>query len=93
MVDCLLLLLMGDIIGGLTCPFTNMIEFYFYAIMLAALEISIAVKYDNILAPSTLGLFLSILMIALVPPEVRLIPLFIFLVNGGIVMYSMFIRD
>lgn len=93
MVDCLLLLLLGDIIGGLTCPFTNMIELYFYAIMLAALEISIAIKYDNILAPSTLGLFVSVLMIALLPGEAYIIPIFIFLVNGGIVLYSMYIRD
>lgn len=93
MVDCLLLLLTGDIIGGLICPFTNMIELYFYAVMLAALEISIAIKYDNLLAPSTLGLFVGVLMIALIPPEAYIIPLFIFLVNGGTVLYSIFIRD
>jgi hypothetical protein len=93
MVDCLQLLLTGDILTGITCPFTNVIGLYFFAIMLAATEISIAIRYDNIMAPSVLGLFAGVLMIATLPPEAYIIPLFIFIVNGGTVLYSMYIRD
>ena len=55
MADCLLLLLQGSIITGITCTWTNIIGLWFYAIMLAAIEISIFIKYDNILAPSIMG--------------------------------------
>ena len=93
MADCLLTILTGDVIGGIICTWTDVIGLYFYAVMLMAIEIGIAIKYDNLLAPSVFGFFVGILMMGLIPPEAWMIPLFIMILNGAAVVYAMFIRD
>ena len=93
MVDCLLLILTGDVLTGITCTWTNIIGLYFFAIMLGAVEISLAVKYDNITGPATFGMFIGILMLGSLPPIAWTLPLFIFILNAGAVMYSVFFRD
>ena len=93
MVDCMLLLLTGDVITGLTCTWTNLIDIYFYALVIAVFEIFIVVKYDNILAASLFGMVNGLLMIGLLPTAIWSLPVFIFLVNGGVVLYSLVTRE
>jgi hypothetical protein len=93
MADCLLLLLQTDILGGIICTFTNLIGGWFYVVVLAALEIGILIKYDNVLAPSLLGMFLSILMISQMPALGMWVHIVIFVVNLAGLLYGLFIRE
>lgn len=88
MADCLTLLLQGSVLTGLTCTWTNIIGFWFYALVLAAFEVSIAIKFENITAPAVIGLFISILMINYFPPEVKLLPILIFIINAAAIIYK-----
>jgi hypothetical protein len=60
--------------------------------MLAALEIAIYLKYDNIQAPAIMGSFVGILLVYYIPPAMSMIPLFILIVNIGVVIYSIATR-
>jgi len=94
MADCLTLLLQGDILTGITCPFTNVIGLYFYAIMIMTFEVVLILKYDEISVPATVGIFYGFLMLALLPPEAWRIPLGILVFNLAVVLYSMYrMRD
>lgn len=88
MADCLTLILQGDILTAITCTWTNLIGLSFYAIMLAALEIAIYLKYDNIQAPAIMGSFIGILMVYYIPPAISMIPLGILIMNIAVVIYS-----
>lgn len=93
MVDCMMLLLQGNILGGITCTWTNVIGLWFYALMLASLEITIFIKYDNLLAPTIMGTFAGILMISFLPPVAWGIPITILIINVAAVIYSTFTRE
>ena len=94
MADCMTLLLTSNIITGITCVWTNVLpNGWFYAIMLATLEIVIFLKYDNILAPSLLGLFVGVLMIAYLPIAAWAVPLGIIIVNTAAMLYTVLERD
>ena len=91
--NCLLLLLTGNILTGLTCTFTNVIGVWFYAIMIAIFEISIAIRYGNVLAPAVIGVVSSILMISQLPPYAQWIPVAVLIVNIAAILYLMFVRE
>lgn len=94
MADCLTLLLNGDILTGITCTWTNVIGLWFYAIMLAAFEVSIFIKYENSAAPSFFGVFIGMLMLALLPAEAWTIPIGILIFNTAVVIYNVLrLRD
>jgi len=63
MIDCMTLLLQGDILTALTCPFTNQIGLWFFALMVAAAGIGMYIRYDNVKAPVILSAFSGILLI------------------------------
>ena len=93
MVDCLLLLLETDILTGLACPFTNVAGGYFYALMLIAFEVILAIKYENLIVPASIGVILSTLMITLLPVYVPWITMLILVVNFAVVLYLMYVRE
>lgn len=91
--DCLALLTNGDIFTGIACPFTNIFpDGWFYAIMILILEISIFLKYDNMIAPSIFGVFIGSLMIPFMPPSVTIVPILIIVVNFAAVLYAVAFR-
>ena len=90
MADCLTLLLTGNILTGITCTWTNVIGLWFYAIMLMTLEVVLFIKTDNIIGPAMLGVMVGILMIAILPPVMAIIPTIILGVNLAVVMYKLF---
>ncbi len=91
--DCLALLTDGEIWTGLVCPFTNLMpDGWFYLLMIFALEMVIMVKYDNIVAPAVMGIFLGTLMIGLMPPGIMFIVAIIIVVNAAAILYAIFFR-
>jgi len=88
MADCLLLLLQGDMIGGLTCAYTNVIGLWFFALCLAAIEIAVAIKFSNVTLPTVMGMLISILMVNYLPVEMWLVPIGILSVNMAALIYA-----
>ena len=88
MADCMTLILQGDILTAITCTWTNLIGLWFFAVMLAALEIAIYLKYDNFQAPAIMGSFIGALMTYYIPPAMSMLPLGILIVNIAVVIYS-----
>ncbi len=92
-VDCLTLLTDGDFWTGIVCPFTNLMpDGWFYMLMIFALELIIMVKYDNIVSPAVMGIFLGTLMIGLMPPGIMFIVAIILVVNFAAILYAVIFR-
>ncbi len=93
-VDCFDLLTSGEILTGITCTWTNILpDGWFYAIMLFAFEIMLFIKLDNMVAPAIMGVFLSVLMIALLPPSTMTVVIFVLAINLGVVVYNSVVRE
>jgi len=93
MTDCLNLLLNnGDIIGMVVCPFTNVIGPWFYAFVVVMLQITIFIKYNNLLAPSVMGIIASVAMIGLLPQAMSSFPIFMLIGNIAATLYAVFTR-
>lgn len=92
MADCLQLLLGMDIIGGMACPFTNVIGFWLYAIGLLVLEVIIYQYFEDVLIPTGTGIIIGTLMITLLPPGVQVIGLTVFGANLCLMLYNLYTR-
>ena len=92
MADCLALLLSMDVIGGMLCPFTNVIDAWVYVVGLLVLEIILYQQFDDTLIPAGAGMIVGVLMATLLPAGVISVALMVFIVNFGLMLYSMFTK-
>jgi len=93
MIDCMTLLLQGDILTALTCPFTNQIGLWFFALMVAAAGIGMYIRYDNVTAPVILSAFSGILLInQYMPPEFSWLLILALAVVTASVLYILLTR-
>jgi hypothetical protein len=92
MADCLALLTSGSVWTGMTCPFTNIFGDWFFLLGLLALELAVMLRYDNMLAPSVIGIIVGVVMIPYLPPAVSIVPIIILAVNIGAALYSVIFR-
>jgi hypothetical protein len=93
MVDCVSLILAGDILGGIVCPYSNMIGPWFYAFIIGIVELAVYMKYDNLLAPGMIGVVCSLLMFGLLPGTIWFIPFAIFAGNMAAILYELFTKS
>lgn len=59
MVDCLALMLSGDVLGSIQCTFTNSIGLWIFALVFLWISALIYIKTQNGIAVSIFGIFLS----------------------------------
>lgn len=69
MADPWTLLLTGDFISALLSVFTNVMGFWFYALMLFAFEILVYLKTENVTMVVITSIIITIAMSALIPAQ------------------------
>ncbi len=87
MADCFAILLQGDLIGATICPFTNVMYYWFYAIVFAGIMIPVYIRTQDTLPLFTGGLILFAGMTTLLPPEVHSILYFFIILMGAGFLY------
>ena len=93
MVDCMSILMDGNLIGAITCPFTNSIGGWFYVLALMAVELAIYIKFENITAPAMLGTVFSVLMIFYMPVVAQDILILIAVGNIVALIYNVLTKN
>lgn len=71
MADCMALLRSLDFYAAITCPYTNAIGNWVFAIIIGVVLVAIYIKTEDIAIPAILGLLYGLVGVALIPPEFR----------------------
>ena len=66
---CYSVLLTGDLLSAIVCPFTNVMNYWFYAVMMLIALTGMYFKSQNATFVAVMGIISGITMATLLPPE------------------------
>ena len=67
--SCYSVLLTGDLLNAIVCPFTNVMGYWFYAVMMLIALAGIYFKSQNVTLVALMGIMSGTTMAMLFPPE------------------------
>ncbi len=68
---CYSILMTGDLINGITCVYTSVLGYWFYAIMMLVAITGMYFKSHNVTFVAVMGIISGFTMASLFPPEIH----------------------
>ena len=90
MADPFTILLTGDLLTAVLTVFTNVMEFWFYAVMILGFEVLLYLKTENITMVAVTSAILIAVMTSLIPTAGVSFAIIVFFMVGAAILWKVF---